>query len=98
MRSKTQTGLLAIMMVVSCVIVTTSPALAGTQRRAPKKPHVRVERIAPRAEDVSTLDGIIAAFYDVISGPAGQPRQWSRDRTLYIPELKFIVIEDRKGK
>jgi len=30
----------------------------------------------PRAEDVGTIDGIIKAFYDVISGPAGAPRQW----------------------
>jgi len=49
------------------------------------KPHVDVPTIEPRPADVSTLDGLIAAYYDVISGPAGQPRQWSRDRTLYIP-------------
>jgi len=53
--------------------------------------HVDVPAIAPRAEDVGTLDGLIAAYYDVISGPAG-PRQWSRDRTLYIPDIRFVSM------
>jgi hypothetical protein len=98
MRSKTKTHALAIMMVMAFIILTASPALAIPQRRAAKKPHVRVDKIAPRAEDVSTLDGIIAAFYDVISGPTGSARQWSRDRTLYIPDIKFVAVEERKGK
>jgi hypothetical protein len=32
------------------------------------------------------------AFYEVVSGPAGQPRQWSRDRTLYIPDIRFVSV------
>jgi hypothetical protein len=62
------------------------------------KPHVDVPTIEPRPADVSTLDGLIAAYYDVISGPAGQPRQWSRDRTLYIPEIRFVAMSvDKSG-
>lgn len=39
------------------------------------------------------------AFYEVISGPAGQPRQWSRDRTLYIADIRFVAMsEDKAGK
>ena len=56
------------------------------------KTHVDVPTIAPRPADVATLDGLVAAYYDVISGPAGQPRQWSRDRTLYIPEILFVSM------
>jgi hypothetical protein len=97
MHSTTKPLALAIMMIIACVTVTASPVFA-TQRSSARKPHLRVARIAPRAADVSTLDGIIAAFYEVISGPAGSPRQWSRDRTLYIPEIKFVAVEDRKGK
>jgi hypothetical protein len=58
----------------------------------PPAHHVDVATIAPRPEDVATLDGILRAFYDVISGPAGQPRQWSRDRTLYIPDVHFVSL------
>jgi hypothetical protein len=36
--------------------------------------------------DVQTIDGIIAALYDVISGPAGKPRDWDRMRSLFAPE------------
>ena len=58
-----------------------------------KTAHVPVPKIAPRLQDVATLDGILSAFYDVVSGPAGQPRQWSRDRTLYVPGVLFISTE-----
>lgn len=40
--------------------------------------------------DVATLDGIIAALYDVISGPAGKARDWDRFRSLFVPEAKLI--------
>ena len=56
------------------------------------KTHVDVPTIEPRPADVATLDGLVEAYYDVISGPAGQPRQWSRDRTLYIPEIRFVAM------
>ncbi|MGH9443793.1 MAG: PAS domain-containing protein [Thermoanaerobaculia bacterium] len=42
-------------------------------------------------KDVETLDGILRAFYAVISGPAGEPRQWSRDRSLYLPGARQVA-------
>ncbi len=73
---------------VPLVLALASPAWAQQPARA----HVEVATIAPRAEDVATLDGILKAFYDVISGPAGAPRQWSRDRSLYIPNVRFVSL------
>jgi len=32
------------------------------------------------------------ALYEVVSGPAGEPRQWSRDRSLYIPGVRFVSM------
>lgn len=58
--------------------------------------HVAVAAIPARGEDVSTLDGIVKAYYEVISGPAGQPRQWARDRTLYDPGVRFVEVEETK--
>lgn len=49
---------------------------------------------APAPADVATLDGIIAAFYDVVSGPAGTPRDWGRDSTLYTAGLRFVSQGD----
>ena len=46
-------------------------------------------------KDVGSIDGIMAALYDVISGPAGQPRNWDRMRTLFIPEARMIPTGKR---
>jgi hypothetical protein len=53
--------------------------------------HIVVTAVAPRPEDVSTIDGMVKAYYDVITGPPGQPRQWGRDETLYWPGLRFFA-------
>ena len=58
--------------------------------------HVKINTIPARPEDVSTIDGIVKAYYDVVSGPAGQPRQWDRDHTLYISEMRFIQFSESK--
>ncbi len=41
-------------------------------------------------EDVASIDAIIAALYDVISGPVGEKRDWDRFRSLHIPEARLI--------
>ena len=52
--------------------------------------------VAPRPEDVASADAIVAALYDVISGPAGQKRDWNRFRSLFIPEARLIVARGRR--
>src|SRR3989454_4214908 len=66
-----------------------APPLLNAQ--AAPSHRVAVPPAAARPEDVATVDGIVRAYYDVITGPAGQPRQWSRDRSLYIPDLRFLA-------
>jgi len=44
----------------------------------------------PRAGDVKSMDAIIAALYEVISGPAGQQRDWDRMRNLFVPGARLI--------
>jgi hypothetical protein len=48
--------------------------------------------------DVSTIEAIVRASYEVISGPAGTPRQWRRDSTLYAPGATFTALGERDGK
>ena len=36
------------------------------------------------------MDAIIAALYEVISGPAGQQRDWDRMRNLFVPGARLI--------
>src|SRR2546425_10341599 len=66
-----------------------APPLLNAQ--AAPSHRVAVPPAAARPEDVATVDGIVRAYYDVITGPAGPPRQWSRDRSLYIPDLPFVA-------
>src|SRR5207248_535793 len=40
--------------------------------------------------DVSSADAIVAALYDVISGPAGQKRNWDRFRSLFVPGARLM--------
>ncbi|MFT3826270.1 MAG: hypothetical protein QM731_20270 [Chitinophagaceae bacterium] len=53
------------------------------------------DSIPANTKDVSSMDGIIAALYDVISGDAGKVRNWDRFRTLFIPEAKLIATGKR---
>jgi hypothetical protein len=53
------------------------------------------DSIPANPSDVSSVNAIIAAVYDVISGPSGQKRNWDRMRTLFIPEAHMIATGKR---
>lgn len=53
------------------------------------------DSIAPDPKDVGSMSGILSALYDVISGAAGQKRNWDRMRTLFIPEARLIPTGKR---
>ncbi|MGH9747978.1 MAG: nuclear transport factor 2 family protein [Candidatus Acidiferrales bacterium] len=73
-----------------------APATASAA--ADSKPHVKIEVIPARPEDVSTIEAIVKADYDCISGGVGAPRQWSRDLSLYDPHaLSFSPYKDEKS-
>lgn len=52
----------------------------------------------PHAADVSSIDGIMKAYYEVVSGPAGQPRQWGRDSTLHHPSAQITIVRTVNGR
>lgn len=50
-------------------------------------------------KDVSSIDGLIEALYDVISGPAGEPRNWDRFRGLFTKDANLCALgKDKEGK
>ena len=53
----------------------------------------------PRPNDVGTPEQLLAATYDVISGPAG-PRDWDRFRSLFLPgaHLNAAYTSKKDGK
>lgn len=44
----------------------------------------------PLQSDVATLDGIIKAYYEVVSGPVG-PKQTERDKSLHHPNANVMI-------
>jgi hypothetical protein len=47
---------------------------------------------AKNSSDVDTVEHLLASLYDVISGPAGKPRDWDRFRSLFLPDGRLGVI------
>jgi len=60
-----------------------------------------MSKIAERSAnpaDVESIEAIIAAAYDVISGPAGKKRDWERERSLFISGARLIPTAVEAGR
>ena len=56
------------------------------------------ERTLPLPQDVETLDGIIKAYYEVVSGPAGESADRARDESIHhAAALVGMTGVDRDG-
>jgi hypothetical protein len=54
---------------------------------------------AANIEDVKSEDAIIKSLYSVISGPAGEKRNWDRFRSLFAPKgTMSAIVKNREGK
>lgn len=75
--------------VVGVVALTANLAPLAAQAPAP----------VAKPEDVSSVDAIVGALYHVISGPAGQKRDWDRFRSLFAPGARLMPTgRDPAGK
>jgi hypothetical protein len=87
-------GVLTAALVVACLIVLPIHA----QIKAPSSnplpasivPHPEWPKAAP--SDVDNVDHLVNALYGVVSGPAGQPRNWSRFRSLFLPTGRLGIV------
>jgi hypothetical protein len=75
-----------------------APASAPQPPAAPKTTQdVPAQVPAAKPEDVKSIDNILAALYNVISGPAGE-RDWNRFRSLFLPGATLTSAgKDRDG-
>jgi hypothetical protein len=76
-----------------CAAISTTAAAAA--QPAPQVPPVHTAPAQPatvKEADGASVDSTIAALYDVISGPAGAPRNWNRMRALFAPDAKLMVV------
>ncbi len=62
----------------------------ATPQQPPPDPFAGVPAAKP--DDVKSIDSILAALYDVISGPAGE-RDWNRFRSLFMPNAHLTSAE-----
>ncbi len=83
--------------VLSSILLFNCGHAAAQQAPAMPPPHavtpMSQQPNAPAAaapKDVTSIDAILAALYDVISGPAGKPRDWERMRSLFLPGARLI--------
>jgi hypothetical protein len=80
------------------------PASAQEKKDAPAAASSQAATPAPAAlpaadpKDVKTLDAIVAAVYDVISGPPGA-RDWNRFHSLFAKDSRLIAVRvPKEGK
>ena len=49
-------------------------------------------------EDTSTINGLMKAFYEVVSGEAGEKRQWKRDLSIHNSKAIYSYISNVNGE
>ena len=69
---------------------------ASTQ--APSQSSATSATVQAKPEDVNSIEAILAATYDVISGPAGKKRDWDRFRSLFYPGARLIPTGKRPNE
>lgn len=74
--------------------------LMGTLALGQAQPEQKAAAETPAANpaDVKSIDSIVAALYDVISGPAGQKRDWNRMRSLFWPGAHLVPVVAKQDK
>lgn len=67
-------------------------AVTGASAQEANPPAAQPPAAVALPADVASVDGIMAALYDTISGPAGKPRDWNRLRSLFAPQGKLVAV------
>ncbi len=52
--------------------------------------------VTAKPDDVKSIDSIIAALYDVISGPPATKHDWDRFRSLFVKDARLSAISTRR--
>jgi len=91
---------------IPCIIFCAASFAAAQEKQKPmptpspaSKPLMASPPATPAADpaDVASVDSIIGAVYDVISGPAGKKRDWNRMRSLFLPGARLIPTGPRQA-
>jgi len=93
---------LRVRVVANIFLIALAMICAGGKLAAQEKSQEKPAATAPAAaaipaanpKDVETIDAIMAALYNVISGPAGE-RDWNRFRSLFLPEARMGAVRKK---
>lgn len=67
-----------------------------SKQQAQAAPSTPAAPPAANPADVGSIDAIMASTYAVISGPAGQQRDWTRFRSLFLPGARLVALVPKK--
>ncbi len=94
-----RTGLCSLLILQAACASAPPPNASPAPRQAAAPPPAEASAPPARPADVASIDAIIAALYEVISGPAGQDRDWNRFRSLFTAGARLIVAApSREGR
>ncbi|HET7359073.1 MAG TPA: hypothetical protein VFJ04_02900 [Rhodanobacteraceae bacterium] len=85
---------LLVCLLFACASAGTALA-ANPPGQAPAQP-VMTPVPAAAPADVQSIDAIVGALYDVISGPVGKARDWKRMRSLFVPGGRLMAVVPRR--
>ena len=80
---------------IGCLLLWVIAPVVRGQAVGPKEKMkaVPVQKVDARPDDVSSIEAIVKASYETISGGAGVRRQWGRDESLFDPNVRFVAVE-----
>ena len=80
--------------ILAASLIATISATGATQEKIPEKSAQTPTAPVANPKDVESIDAILAALYNVISGPAGE-RDWNRFRSLFLPEARMGAVRKK---
>ena len=83
---------------VAAVLISLHALAAGTLAQDVPKPADAPAAPEARPGDVESIDSILTALYETVSGPKGQPRDLDRLRSLFAPGARLIPVLSKEGK
>jgi hypothetical protein len=92
------TSVRPLLLPCALVLAVSSLQPVAAQSAPASSPAASIASATPsaRSADVSSMDAIMNAVYDVISGAKGQKRDWNRMRSLFVPGARLISVHAGK--
>ena len=89
-------------LLAAATLACTAPSGDGQDAATAAEPDAVVSEMTPPPAadpaDVESVDAIVTAVYEVISGDAGVERDWDRFRSLFLPGARLMRVASEHGE